>query len=104
LDAAAVRAEPIDLDEKRTHDMYGHRIWPLGETGFGVSVSYGETPSTGACHAWLTVFHVINGFRLPLFTVSTAPQVMNTFDDVVAAVNREMQAMVASFKRPRGGD
>lgn len=75
--------------EIRENDMYGHRIYPLGETGYGVSVAFGSTPSESDCiYPLFTVFHVSDGFRQSLFSVSInkpdRPTLTNVFHDRVA--------------------
>lgn len=74
------------------NDMYGHAIWPLGETGYGVSVSF-YREGNGPLRPDFTFFHVSDGFRQALFSVAAwgitgenRPQVHNVFDDRMAEV------------------
>lgn len=76
----------------RTEDMYGHTIYPLGDTGYGVSVSF-YTQGGGPPAPDLTFFHSSDGFRQALFSVAargfgteTAPAVHNIFHDRVDEV------------------
>lgn len=74
-------------DEIRSEDMYGNRIWPLGETGFGVSVSwYGPGSGGGPLTAWFTFFHHSDGFRQSLFSVDAKGRPANVFYDRIAEV------------------
>lgn len=69
-------------------DMYGHEIYPLGETGFGVSISFSsEGPETPPKYPHFTIFHESDNFRQCLFSVSLKPDrpyVSNTFEDRIA--------------------
>ena len=55
-------------DRLRDHDMYGHKITPVGK-GFGISVSVGIT-NDGKGHAMATLFHESDGFRQALMSVN----------------------------------
>jgi hypothetical protein len=70
----------------REHDMYGHKITPIGD-GFGVSVSLGRYPD-GAVLAHLAVFHESDGFRQSLLAcmVDGKPHIANIFPDRLAEV------------------
>lgn len=73
----------------RENDMYGHRIWPLGETGYGVSVSYYHIGKS--CPSPLfTFFHVSDEFRQTLFGIQIdrgkKPTLCNIFEDRVVEV------------------
>lgn len=79
--------------EIRSHDMYGHEIVPLGETGYGVSTCFASKGVPGApLYAEFTVFHVSDGFRQSLFSVGLdkpdRPTLYDVFDDRI----RELQA------------
>lgn len=59
------------ISELRSHDMYGSEIHRLGETGYGVSVSYwrpGMEPEA-PLRPEFTIFHCSDGFRQSLFSV-----------------------------------
>lgn len=80
--------------ELHSHDMYGHQIWPLGETGFGVSVAYYRTNEDDTLRPDFTFFHVSDGFRQSLFNIHGTldkggrPMVSNIFHDRVAEVRQ----------------
>lgn len=65
----------------REHDMYGHKIVPIGDD-FGVSVSFGKWPD-GAVLVHLAVFHASDGFRQSLLAcmVDAKPHIANIFPD-----------------------
>lgn len=53
----------------RTHDMYGNEIYPLGETGYGISLCFwrpGDDLSAPK-RPEFTLFHRSDGFRQSLF-------------------------------------
>ncbi len=59
-------------DRLRDHDMYGHKITPVGK-GFGISVTVGTPssgPNVGKPFAAATLFHESDGFRQALMSVS----------------------------------
>lgn len=80
-------------------DMYGHKIWPLGETGWGVSVSFYSKPhseSPTKLHPDFTLFHHSDpNPQQSLFSVSRAGgerfQVHNVFDDRITEVEKAIQ-------------
>ncbi len=75
------------MDEPlRDHDMYGHKITPVGE-GFGVSVSLGILPD-GSVEPHLAVFHNSDGFRQSLFAIMGSGKypIANVFEDRLAEV------------------
>ena len=71
-------------------DMYGHPIYPLGETGFGVSVTFSsEGPDHEAKYPYFTIFHESDGFRQSLFSVhmtefENRQLLCNVFQDRIA--------------------
>jgi hypothetical protein len=69
--------------------MYGHPIVPLGENGYGVSTSFGGGLG-GARYPTFTVFHVSDGFRQSLFSVSIdkpeRPTLHNVFHDRIGSL------------------
>jgi hypothetical protein len=75
------------------NDMYGHPIWLLGDTGYGVSVSV-YTQGDGPPTPDFTLFHHSDGFRQALFSVTArgmfserrGPEVHNVFEHRVAGV------------------
>lgn len=72
-----------------THDMYGNEIIRLGETGYGVSTTFSCYPSREPPYLWpkWTLFHISDGFRQSLFSVSLdeidKPTLVNIFHDRV---------------------
>lgn len=73
-----------------THDMYGHKIHLLGETGYGVSVSFSQRARRGGTYSdarpYFTIFHVSDGFRQALFGAfvdhdTNRPGICDTFMD-----------------------
>lgn len=86
-------AETIDDTPIRGADMYGNRIHPIGETGYGASISfygnYGEP-----LMPMLTLFHISDGFRQSLFSFTPLgdfkggdrPSLSNIFYDRVSEV------------------
>lgn len=75
------------MDEPlRDHDMYGHKITPIGE-GFGVSISLGIL-TDGSVEPNLWVFHASDGFRQTLFSIMGNDKypIANVFPDRLAEV------------------
>lgn len=79
----------MTTENLRTKDMYGHPIYPLGDTGYGVSISFytqGDSPPAPD----FTFFHNSDGFRQALFSLQIdpgeTPQVSNIFRDRMDAV------------------
>ncbi len=66
-------------------DMYGHEIYPLGETGFGVSITfYSEGPDHEARSPDFTIFHESDNYRQALFSVTmdlNGPHTSHPFRD-----------------------
>lgn len=57
--------------ELRSEDMYGNSIYPLGETGYGVSLCFhGKGDGSGNWLPDFTVFHFSDGFRQCLLSVA----------------------------------
>jgi hypothetical protein len=78
----------------RRTDMYGHAIWPLGETGYGVSVTFCGRPGEPLVPEF-TFFHASDGFQQSLFSVTMmqlfdkkGPLICNVFRERVADVER----------------
>ena len=82
----------------RSHDMYGNQIYPLGETGYGVSMSFWK-PGMDNVAPWrpeFTFFHRSDGFRQCLFSARIEdPQnhqwgwsagIINEFADRIAEI------------------
>ncbi len=76
-------------------DMYGHEIWPLGETGWGVSVSFHRKPQSESptkLHPNFTLFHHSDPnpqqclVTLALHGTEGRPQVSNVFDKRIVEV------------------
>ncbi len=65
------------------HDMYGHPIYPLGETGFGVCITFYTEGSDGpAKYPHFTIFHVSDNYQQCLFSADLGmegPQISNIF-------------------------
>ena len=72
----------------RETDMYGNPIYPLGETGFGVSISFFTTsPDHQTNQPYFTIFHVSDGFQQSLFSAQLdldRPRISNTFERRIA--------------------
>ncbi len=77
------------------HDMYRYKIWPLGETGWGMSVSYHQEPWSEfpeRFHPTFTLFHESEPnpqqclVMFNLHGTEGRPQVNNIFDERVAEV------------------
>ena len=77
------------------HDMYGHEIWPLGETGWGMSVSFHKEPQSELptkLHPNFTLFHYSDPnpqqclLTLTLHGIEGRPQVQNIFDGRIEEV------------------
>lgn len=80
----------IEAPELRSQDMYGNRIWPLGETGFGVSVTWYSRPSDRdpRLRPSFTFFHASDGFRQAIWSLQgdDDPGLVNLFQDRWAEV------------------
>ena len=78
------------------HDMYGHKIWPLGETGWGMSVSYHQKTDNydevDVKDPHFTLFHESDPnpqqclVTLSLHGTEERPQICNVFDKRVEEV------------------
>ena len=66
-------------------DMYGQPIYPLGETGFGVSISWhSERSDRPAIYPFFTIFHQSDDYRQSLFSATMdlkGPHISNSFPD-----------------------
>lgn len=69
-------------------DMYGHPIYPLGETGFGVSITFfSEGPEFPPKYPWFSIFHESDDFQQSLFSAElnlNGPHICNAFEDRIA--------------------
>ncbi len=83
-----------------SHDMYGHEIWLLGETGWGVSVSYHTEPQSESpkkLHPNFTFFHHSDPnpqqclLTLALHGAEGRPRVQNVFDRRIAEVEAAIE-------------
>lgn len=92
----------------RTEDMYGHTIHPLGDTGYGVSLTFGYKKPDGPRTPNFVFFHNSDGFRQALFTLQIdkgeTPQVCNIFRDRMDAVeaivdNERLTWALANWKQ-----
>lgn len=79
--------------ELAERDMYGHPIIPIGDSGYGVSVSFFSRPSIGDKQddaqefPDFTIFHDSDGFQQSLFSMAVYKEgqvIHNTFEDRVA--------------------
>lgn len=69
------------------HDMYGHEIIPLKETGYGVSTSFFDR-GDGSWQPHFTFFHMSDGFRQSLFSImGDRPEIVNVFRERLAEVH-----------------
>ncbi|KKN78147.1 hypothetical protein LCGC14_0353740 [marine sediment metagenome] len=73
-------------EDSAPRDMYGHPIHPLGETGFGVSVTFHTfwpDPNGIKC-PYFSIFHETDDFRQSLFSAEmnlNGPRTCNVFWD-----------------------
>ena len=69
-------------------DMYGQPIYPLGETGFGVSIDFSSRgPDHQVRFPSFNIFHESDDYRQSLFSASLdldRPRICNVFQDRIA--------------------
>lgn len=66
------------------YDMYGNPIHVIGESGYGISLAFGQTSGEELVRPLFALFHQSDGFRQCLFTFSIEedrPQLSNIFQN-----------------------
>ena len=84
-------------------DMYGQPIYPLGETGFGVSIIFYNSPDPPIRSPEFTIFHQSDNYQQSLFSASmnlNGPHISNPFQDRIAEhFKNELSLLGASSLR-----